>query len=55
MAVLAQGDEADRPIGMDRPVFRMHLLRKLYVQVLLAVIAGVALLLSKFLRPKESR
>jgi aerobic C4-dicarboxylate transport protein len=43
MAVLAQGDEADRPIGMDRPVFGVHLLRKLYVQVLLAVIAGAVL------------
>jgi aerobic C4-dicarboxylate transport protein len=43
MAVLAQGDEASHPIGMDRPVVGVHLLRKLYVQVLLAVIAGAIL------------
>jgi aerobic C4-dicarboxylate transport protein len=36
MAVLAQGD----PIRIDRPVFGVHLLRKLYVQVMLAVVAG---------------
>jgi aerobic C4-dicarboxylate transport protein len=43
MAVLAQGDETGRPIGMDRSAFGVHLLRKLYVQVLLAVIAGAVL------------
>jgi aerobic C4-dicarboxylate transport protein len=39
MAVLAQGE----PIGIGRPVFGIHLLRKLYVQVVLAVVAGAIL------------
>jgi Na+/H+-dicarboxylate symporter len=36
MAVVAHGD----PISVGRPVLGLHLLRKLYVQVLIAVVAG---------------
>jgi aerobic C4-dicarboxylate transport protein len=40
MAVLAHGDQPGHPLSMGRPVLRIGLLRKLYVQVLLAVVAG---------------
>lgn len=43
MEVVAQGDDAPRAADMDRPVVGVHLLGKLYVQVLLAVIAGAVL------------